>query len=107
MNALDVDETVGQLLAAEGFRSVEEVALVEPTELATIQGFDEDTAGEIQRRAQDYLDRIEAEHEARRQELGVQDDLKEIDGMTTAMMVALGGDEGFDPGWLSGPTLED
>jgi N utilization substance protein A len=90
MNALDVDETVGQLLAAEGFRSVEELAMVEPTELASIQGFDEDTGAEIQRRAQDYIDRIEAEQEARRTELGVSDDLREIEGMTTAMMVALG-----------------
>ncbi|TDR87082.1 transcription termination factor NusA [Enterovirga rhinocerotis] len=90
MGALDVDETVGQLLAAEGFRSVEELAMVEPTELASIQGFDEDTGAEIQRRAQDYLDRIEAEHEARRTELGVADELREIDGITTAMLVSLG-----------------
>ncbi len=46
MNALDVDEVVGQLLASEGFRSVEELAFVEPAELAGIEGFDEDTAAE-------------------------------------------------------------
>jgi N utilization substance protein A len=90
MNALDVDETVGQLLAAEGFRSVEELALVDAAEVASIQGFDEDTGAEIQRRAQDYIDRIEAEHEARRVELGVADDLREVEGITTAMLVALG-----------------
>jgi N utilization substance protein A len=90
MNALDVDEVVGQLLASEGFRSVEELAYVEPQELANIQGFDEDTAVEIQARAQEHLARIEAEHEARRQELGVADELKEVDGVTTAMLVAFG-----------------
>jgi N utilization substance protein A len=90
MNALDVDEVVGQLLASEGFRSVEELAYVEPQELANIQGFDEDTASEIQARAQEHLARIEAEHEARRQELGVADELKEVDGVTTAMLVAFG-----------------
>jgi N utilization substance protein A len=90
MNALDVDETVGQLLAAEGFRSVEELALVDAAEVASIQGFDEDTATEIQNRARDYLARIEAEHDARRRELGVADELQEIEGVTTAMLVALG-----------------
>jgi N utilization substance protein A len=90
MNALDVDEVVGQLLASEGFRTVEELAYVEPQELASIEGFDEDTAVEIQSRAQEYLGRIEAEHEARRQELGVADELKEVEGVTTPMLVAFG-----------------
>src|ERR687889_762324 len=90
MNALDVDEVVGQLLASEGFRTVDELAFVEPSELASIEGFDEDTAAEIQSRAQDYLARIEAEQEARRKELGVSDELKEIDGVTTPMLVAFG-----------------
>uniref|UniRef100_UPI002D054D73 helix-hairpin-helix domain-containing protein n=1 Tax=Enterovirga sp. TaxID=2026350 RepID=UPI002D054D73 len=107
MNALDVDETVGQLLAAEGFRSVEELALVEPTELASIQGFDEDTGAEIQRRAQDYIDRIEAEQEARRKELGVEDDLREIEGMTTGMLVALGENEVRNVEDLAGCATDD
>ena len=90
MNALDVDEVVGQLLASEGFRSVEEIAYVDAGEVASIEGFDEDTAAEIQSRAHEYLARIEAENEGRRKELGVDDDLKEIDGVTTAMLVAFG-----------------
>ena len=90
MGALDVDETLAQLLASEGFRSVEELAYVETAELATIEGFDEDTATEIQNRARDHLARIEAEHDARRKELGVADELREIDGVTTQMLVKLG-----------------
>ena len=90
MNALDVDEVVGQLLASEGFRSVEEIAYVDAGELASIEGFDEDTAAEIQSRAQEHLARIESEQDARRTELGVADELKEVDGVTTAMLVALG-----------------
>jgi len=90
MNALDVDEVVGQLLASEGFRSVEEIAYVDPAEVASIEGFDEDTAAEIQNRARDYIARIEAENEDRRRELGVSDELKDIDGVTTAMLVAFG-----------------
>jgi transcription termination/antitermination protein NusA len=90
MNALDVDEVVGQLLAAEGFRSVDEIAYVDPAEVASIEGFDEDTAGEIQERAREYLTRLESENDERRKELGVADELKEIDGVTTAMLVAFG-----------------
>jgi len=90
MDALDVDEVVGQLLASEGFRSVEELAFVEAAELASIEGFDEDTAEEIQNRARDYLARIEAEFDDRRRALGVLDELRDINGITTEIMVKLG-----------------
>jgi len=90
MAALDVDETVGQLLASEGFRSVEELAYVETDELANIEGFDEDTATEIQTRARDHLARIEAELDAKRVELGVADELKAVAGITGTMLVKLG-----------------
>jgi N utilization substance protein A len=90
MGALDVDEVVGQLLASEGFRSVEELAFVEPTELASIEGFDEDTAAEIQNRARGYLAKLEAEQDARRVELGVADEVKDVPGVTMAMLVKLG-----------------
>jgi N utilization substance protein A len=92
MDALNVDEMVGQVLASEGFTSVEEVAYVEADEISSIDGFDESTAEEIQMRAREYLDRIEAEHDAKRRELGVEDELRELPGVTTAMMVALGED---------------
>jgi N utilization substance protein A len=90
MAAMNVDEVVGQLLASEGFRTVEEVAYVALPELAGIQGFDEDTASEIQQRALTYLAEREAEFDAKRTELGVLDELREISGITTAMMVPLG-----------------
>jgi len=92
MDALDVDEMVGQVLASEGFTSVEEVAYVDSDEISSIDGFDEDTASEIQQRAREYLEKIEAEHDAKRKELGVQDELREIPGVTTAMLVTLGED---------------
>ncbi len=92
MDALNVDEMVGQLLASEGFTSVEEVAYVDAEEIAAIEGFDESTAEEIQARAQSYLDQIESELDAKRVELGVSDDLRQVPGITTAMMVAAGED---------------
>ncbi|MGE0752753.1 MAG: transcription termination factor NusA [Variibacter sp.] len=90
MEALNVDEVVGQLLASEGFGSVEELAVVEQKEIAGIEGFDEETAAELQARARDYLDRIEGELDAKRKELGVADDLRDVPGVTTKMMVAFG-----------------
>jgi transcription termination/antitermination protein NusA len=92
MTALNVDEMVGQVLASEGFTNVEEVAYVDSNDIASIDGFDEDTASEIQSRARDYLQKVEAEHDAKRKELGVEDELREIPGLTTAMMVTLGED---------------
>ncbi|WP_296712093.1 transcription termination factor NusA [Rhodoblastus sp.] len=93
MQALDVDEVVGQLLASEGFRSVDELAYVDTSEVAAIEGFDADTAEEIQNRAREYLARVEAEQDARRIELGVSDELREIEGVTTAMLVKFGENE--------------
>src|SRR6266540_1442499 len=90
IEALNVDEVVGQLLASEGFNSVEELAMVDEKEVAGIEGFDEDTARELQTRARDYLDREEAELDDKRKQLGVEDALKEIPGITTAMLVKLG-----------------
>jgi N utilization substance protein A len=90
MEALNVDEVVGQLLASEGFNSVEELSLVDQKDIASIEGFDEDTAHELQTRARDHLARIEAEYDAKRTELGVADELKEVPGVTTQMLVALG-----------------
>jgi N utilization substance protein A len=90
MEALNVDEVVGQLLASEGFTSVEELALVDVKELAGIEGFDEETAAELQNRAKEYLEQQEAELEARRKELGVEDALATVPGVTSKMLVKLG-----------------
>jgi transcription termination/antitermination protein NusA len=90
IEALNVDEVVAQLLASEGFTSVEELAQVEESELASIEGFDEDIARQLQGRAREYLEQIAAEHDAKRKELGVSDDLKEVPGVTPTMLVKFG-----------------
>lgn len=92
MEALDVDEMLAQLLASEGFELVEEVAYVDPSEIAIIEGLDDETAQEIQTRAREFLERKAAELDEKRKSLGVADELLEIDGMTMEMMVALGED---------------
>ncbi len=88
--ALDVDEVIAQLLATEGFLSVEDVAYVEPHEIAAIEGFDDDTADELQTRAREFLDKEAAAQDARRVELGVEDAVLEIEGVTLPIAVALG-----------------
>jgi N utilization substance protein A len=88
--ALDVDEVIAQLLVTEGFATVEDVAYVDVSEIASIEGFDEDTGAEIQARATDFLDKIAAEFDAKRVELGVEDALLEIEGVTLPIAVALG-----------------
>jgi N utilization substance protein A len=90
VDALNLDEVVGQLLASEGFSSIEELAMVDEKEIASIEGFDEETARELQDRAREYLAQQEGELDARRVELGVEDALKEVPGVTTKMMVAFG-----------------
>jgi len=92
MQALDVDEMVAQLLASEGFSSVEQLAYIDVGEIASIQGFDEETATEIQTRATDYLAAIEKANDEERKTLGVADELYEIPGLNAAMLVALGKD---------------
>ncbi|MCI4588881.1 transcription termination factor NusA [Sphingobium sp. BYY-5] len=89
-NELDVDETLSQLLVAEGFGELEEVAYVSVEELAAIEGFDEDLAAELQNRAQEALDRREAAAREERQALGVEDALADMPHLTEAMLVTLG-----------------
>jgi N utilization substance protein A len=90
MEALDVDEVIAQLLASEGFSSVEEIAYVDAQEIAEIEGFDDAMASEIQNRATDYLERRETELDEKRRELGVEDELTEIPGLSKPMLVTLG-----------------
>ncbi|GGD52436.1 transcription termination factor NusA [Croceicoccus pelagius] len=87
---LDVDETLSQLLVAEGFTELDEVAYVERDELAGIEGFDEELAEELQSRAIEALERREATYREARRELGVEDALAEIPHLTEEMLVVLG-----------------
>ena len=87
---LDVDETLAQLLVAEGFGALEEVAYVELDEIAGIEGFDEDLGQELQSRAQEALDRREAANREERRGLGVEDALVDMPYLTEAMLVTLG-----------------
>lgn len=88
--ALDVDDVIAHLLVTEGFSSIEEVAFVPVEDLTEIEGFDEDIAEELRERARTYLASQEEEMTRRRRELEVSDDLAKIEGLSPAVLVALG-----------------
>ena len=92
MDALNVDELVAQLLASEGFTSLEEVAYVEAEELMNIDGFDEDTVEELQARARESIDEQNAKAIEKARELGVEQSLFDYEGLTPQMFVALAED---------------
>ena len=90
IDALDVDDVIAHLLVAEGFTALEQVAFVPVEELAQIEGFDEEVAEELRARARTHLEEMDRYNEERRQELGVSDELGELDGITPTMLVTLG-----------------
>jgi len=90
VDALDVDDVIAGLLVTEGFNTVEELAFTPPEELADIEGFDENVAAELIRRAETHLMRRNAELSEQRQQLGVSDEVAANEALTPAMLVALG-----------------
>ena len=90
IESLDVDELLAQLLVTEGFSEVEEIAMVEIGEITNISGFDEETAQEIQARANDFLEKENILLEEKRKELGIQDDILEIEELSLKMIIKLG-----------------
>ncbi|ANT60607.1 transcription termination/antitermination protein NusA [Salipiger sp. CCB-MM3] len=92
MDTLDVDEFFAQLLVAEGFTNLEEVAYVELDELLVIDGVDEGTAEELQTRAREFLEEQARKALEKARELGVEDSLIEFEGLTPQMVEALAED---------------
>ncbi|NPD15385.1 transcription termination/antitermination protein NusA [Xinfangfangia sp. D13-10-4-6] len=92
METLDVDEMMAQLLVAEGFTNLEEVAYVDQDELLSIDGFDEGTADELQARARDYLEEQAKKALESARALGVEDSLVEFEGLTPQMLEVLAKD---------------
>jgi N utilization substance protein A len=90
VEALDVDDVIAGLLVTEGFTSIEDLLGVEDEELAEIEGFDENVAAELKRRAQGFLDQREVELDEKRIAMGVEDAVAEAGGFSPSMLVALG-----------------
>ena len=90
VEALDVDDVIAHLLLTEGFSSVEDVAFVPEEDLNSIEGFGGDVAGELRERARAYLAERDKLFTKRRLELGVADEVAAIEGVSPALLVALG-----------------
>jgi N utilization substance protein A len=90
IEALDVDDVIAHLLVGEGFTTVEEIAYSDPSELADIEGFDEDIGAELQNRAKSYITERDARFEEERKNLGVADEVSALPHMTPGMLVKLG-----------------
>ena len=93
MTGLDVDEMIAQLLVSEGFQTMEEVGYVALEDLTSIEGFDDETAEELQTRAREYLEKLAKEQDETRKAAGVHDDVLEIEGVTLPMAVEFGKNE--------------
>lgn len=89
IEALDVDEMIAHLLIAEGFSSVDEVAMVALNELAEIEGFDEDVALELQTRAKTFVDTRNKEFEEKSKSLGIDERIQLIEGLDRDMILTL------------------
>ncbi len=87
---LEVDETLGQLLVSENFQTIEEIANSKTDDISKIEGIEESTAGELIERAKEYLEKEKIEISKKLKELGVEDKLSNLEGMTQGMLVVLG-----------------
>jgi len=87
---LEVDETLGQLLVAEGFSTIEEISKALPEDISKIEGIDENTAKELKERAQEYLVKEKENIQKKLKDLGVDDNLIKHKGLTPGMLLTLG-----------------
>lgn len=89
VSALDVDEMIAHVLISEGFSTVDEIAMVDLSELSSIDGFDEDLATELQNRAKAFVQKRNEEFAEKSKSLGVDDSLKTISGLDQDMILSL------------------
>ncbi|MDH3232459.1 MAG: helix-hairpin-helix domain-containing protein, partial [Alphaproteobacteria bacterium] len=90
IEALDIDDMIAHILVTEGFSTVEEVAFLPKEDLLTIEGFDDELVDALRERARNYLSERDAKFTNARKELGVEDAVGEVDGITPEMLVKLG-----------------
>ena len=92
VETLNIDEMVAQLLVSEGFATLEEVAFVQKDEISNIDGFDDNTAEELQARARECLDELNLTALTKAKELGVEEELIKFPGLTPPMLELLAKD---------------
>lgn len=90
IDALDVDDVIAHLLVAEGFTQIEEIAETPLEELNQIEGFEEELSKELKNRAEAYLTAKSEELKKKQEDLGVQEDLITLEGLSPAQIIKLG-----------------
>ena len=90
VEGLDVDDMIAGLLVQEGFETIEDLCATDPDEVASIEGFDENVAAELLRRANTFLERQAVEMEEKRLTLGVSDEVAAFEAFTAKDLIALG-----------------
>ena len=90
IKSLEVDETLGQLLVSEGFQNIEELSQSNIEDITKIEGIDEATATELIERSKENLIKEKEEVGKKLKELGVEESLINLKGMTQGMVVTLG-----------------
>ena len=94
---LEVDETLGQLLVAEGFSSIDDIKDASMETLTKIEGIEEETAKELIDRANEFYKKDQEEIKKRIEDLGLENDLIKLEGLTPGMLVTLGEKKNFNP----------
>jgi len=87
---LELDETLGQLLVAEGFSSIEDIKDCTIEKLTKIEGIEDDTAKELIDRAKEFYQKDQEEIANKVKDLGLDNNLIELPGLTPGMLVTLG-----------------
>ncbi len=87
---LELDETLGQLLVAEGFSTIDDIKDSSVQNLLKIEGIEEDTAKALIERAKEFHDRDQEDISKRIKELGLEESLINLKGLTPGMLVTLG-----------------
>ena len=90
ITALDIDDVIAHLLVVEGFTSIEDIAMIDITELTSIEGFDEGVAIELQNRAKVYLEALKSKFTDEAKAAGIADDLTTFDALSQEQILMLG-----------------
>ena len=92
VKSLEIDTTMAQLLVSEGFSNIEKISEANVEDFLKIDGFDEETAGELKNRAKEFIQEEAEEISKKIKELGIHEDLANHKGLSLGMLLILGED---------------
>ena len=87
---LELDETLGQLLVAEGFSTIDDIKDSSKEDLSKIEGIEKETAEALIERAKEFYEKDQEDISKRIKDLGLADDLINLKGLTPGMLMTLG-----------------